>query len=134
MSIEQFRAEVVTAIEQWRLANFPDMDVVYENSPAPEEDKISSPWLDVEIRWYGGAQVAIGAPRAGRYSGVVSVKCFTRAGEGTQQADRIGDSLQAALAGFRTTGAWLDFPEPYTPNTALGWHKRGLMFPFKLSV
>lgn len=121
-------------IEAWRAANFPGVDAVYENGPAPEESKISSPWLDVEIVWYGGALTSVGSPANGRLTGAVAVRCFTREGEGTAAAESILDSLTPVLSSLRVAGANLSFPQHNTPTRALGWYKRGLLFPFKLDV
>lgn len=134
MSVESFRSAVHSAIESWRVANFPDTDCAYENGPVPEEAVVSTPWLDVEVKWYGGTNLGVGQPKSGRFSGVVSVRCYTREGTGTAATDQLLDSLAFALSGKRMQGGTLLFPQPYTPTKALGWYKRGLMFPFKLDV
>ncbi len=134
MNEEQFHAGVMSAIEAWRTSNFPEMDAVYENGPAPTPDEVSSPWLDVSIRPYSGGSASLGAPASGRERGVVAIQIYTRGGEGTAASNKVRASLRQALAGLRAAGWWLDYPTPYMPTAFLGWHKTGLMFPYTLNT
>lgn len=134
MSIEQFRAGVTQALVDWHQANYPAIDIAFENGPVPDQNVVTSPWLDVELRMYSGSSLGVGGPKAGRYTGAVTVRCFTKAGEGTAQADAILDSLDKTFSGLRVSGGALEFPDPMMPVTALGWYKRGLMFPFRVDV
>lgn len=134
MSIENFRAGVTQAIVDWHQANYPTLDIAFENGPVPDQNAVSSPWIDVELRMYSGSSLGVGGPKSGRYTGTVAVRCFTKAGEGTRQVDAILDSLDKTLSGLRVAGGAVEFPDPMMPVTALGWYKRGLMFPFRVDV
>lgn len=134
MSYQQFQSEVVSLIEAWQQANFPATDLCVDNGPLPEEDKVSSPWVDVSFRPYGGKSLAVGGVKAGRINGVVAVSIFTRQGDGTAQATRMQESLIQELSDKRVAGGNLAFPTPFLPIQARGWFKLGLMFPFYVDV
>ena len=134
MSIQNFRAGVMQALVNWHQANYPGTDIAFENGPVPDQNDVTSPWIDVELRMYSGTSLGVGGPKAGRYTGTVAVRCFTREGEGTTQADAILDSLDKLLSGLRVAGGSVEFPDPMMPVTAEGWYKRGLMFPFRVDV
>jgi hypothetical protein len=134
MNIAQFRSAVQTALQAWQLANYPTTDIVYENGPCPAQDVISSPWVDVDIRWYSAHQMTLGDPVKGRSRGVVAITIYSRSGSGTFVSDAMLDSLREALTRLPLAGAELSFPQPYTPTDMLGWYKTGLMFPFRLDT
>jgi hypothetical protein len=132
MNVKEFRSAVFAEIEEWGQDSFPDLPIIYENGPVPDEDKIGPLWLDVSVRWYGSQQLSIGEVVAGRYSGVVSVLAFYREGQGTAAVDDVLDSLEQRLRTRRFGSSTLQFPEHYTPTFIKGWYKVGLMFPFYL--
>lgn len=132
MKTKEFRSAVFGEIEQWGKEKFPALPIIYENGPVPDEDKIGPLWLDVSVRWYGSQQMTVGEVVVGRYTGVVSVRTFYREGQGTAAVDDLLDSLEQHLRNRRLGSSTIQFPEPYTPTTVRGWHKAGLMFPFRL--
>lgn len=134
MSTRAFRSGVVSEVVKWAAAEFPALPVIYENGPVPDEDKIGPIWLDVSIRWYGAQTKNVGEFAAGRHTGVVSAQVFAREGSGTAKVDDILDSLTRFLATKRIGSGIVMFPEHNTPNTAQGWYKSGLMFPFWLDI
>ena len=134
MSTRAFRSGVVSEVVQWAAAEFPELPIIYENGPVPDEDKIGPIWLDVSIRWYGAQTKNVGEFAAGRHTGVVSAQVFAREGSGTAKVDDILDSLTRFLATKRIGSGIVMFPEHNTPNTAQGWYKSGLMFPFWLDI
>lgn len=134
MSTRAFRSGVVSEVVQWAAAEFPALPIIYENGPVPDEDKIGPIWLDISIRWYGAQTKNVGEFAAGRHTGVVSAQVFAREGSGTAKVDDILDSLTRFLATKRIGSGIVMFPEHNTPNTAQGWYKSGLMFPFWLDI
>ena len=98
----------------------------------PDEDKIGSPWLDVEIRWYGAKPMSVGEVVAGRHSGAVSVNVYCRDASGTGSADDIIDSLETLMRTRRLGTAVLKFPQRTVPTCLKGWYKTGLLAPFTL--
>lgn len=134
MSTRAFRSGVVSEVVKWAAAEFPALPIIYENGPVPDEDKIGPIWLDISIRWYGAQTKNVGEFAAGRHTGVVSAQVFAREGSGTAKVDDILDSLTRFLATKRIGSGIVMFPEHNTPNTAQGWYKSGLMFPFWLDI
>ena len=132
MNTKEFRSAVFGEIEQWGKDNFPNLPIVYENGPVPDEDKIGPLWLDVSVRWYGSQQMTVGEVVTGRYTGVIAVLAFYREGQGTATVDDVLDSLEQNLRTRRFGSATIQFPEHYTPTRLAGWYKAGLMFPFRL--
>lgn len=129
---ETFYAAVAAAVQQWRETNFPAMDVIYENGPVPDEPKISSPWVELEVQWYAAQSLAVGEGSTGRAHGAVSVKVYTREGTGTASCDAVLASLREVLKPGRLGGAVIKYPHRYSPHTAAGWYKVGLLAPFWL--
>ena len=134
MSTRAFRSGVVSEVVKWAASEFPELPIIYENGPVPDEDKIGPIWLDISIRWYGAQTKNVGEFAAGRHTGVVSAQVFAREGSGTAKVDDILDSLTRFLATKRIGSGIVMFPEHNTPNTARGWYKSGLMFPFWLDI
>lgn len=134
MSTKDFRALVSTEIVAWAAANYPTLPVIYENGPVPDEDKIGSIWLDVEVRWYGGRPLGLGQKSAGRHSGAISASVYCRDASGTGQADDILDSLSTLLRSRRLGSSIVSFPQRTVPTNLKGWYKTGLLFPFTLDV
>jgi hypothetical protein len=132
MNTKEFRAAVNGEIEAWAAANFPSLPLVFENGPIADQDKIGPMFLDTEVRWYGGSPLSIGSGPVGRYSGVISIQIFRRAGEGTGPVDDIVDSLEPYLRTRRIGTAIISFPQRTIPTSLLGWYKTGLLFPFTL--
>lgn len=130
MSIDAFETALISRVAQWHQANYPALDLVVENGPIPELDKITDVWIDLSVRPYNGTLLGVGQESIGRETGVLSIRVFTREGEGTATAREVLQSLKGELTRFRTGGGWLGYPKPYLPTTELGWYKRGLMFPY----
>lgn len=135
MSTEAFRAAVVTVIKGWLDTNHPDIDAVYENGPAPDQEQISSPWVDVCIKWDDAENVTTGLRPRGRDYGLVVANVFTREGEGTQKRDQLIDGLRELLRNTRVGGGVLNYPRrSSTPAPLLGWDRAGLQVPFYLDT
>lgn len=135
MDTDDFMAAVNTLVQGWASSAFPDMDVVYENGPVPDEASISSPWLDVSVRWYGSEQLTQGEVFTERHKGVVNLAVFHRAGEGTGEPNEVVRSLAHLVrANRRVSSSVLKAPERMIPTTHQGWYKTGLMVPFMLDV
>lgn len=134
MSTEQFMAAVLAEVEAWHEANFPTLDLVSENGPEPDEDRITTPWIDVSFRWFSAKSMTIGEVVKERHTGAVAVMVYARCGTGPMAAARIVDSVQRALAKRRVGGALLLSGSRASPTEHLGWYKTGVMFPFMLDV
>lgn len=132
MDTTAFRAAVTAEVVAWAAANFPGTDVCYENGPTPDQDKISSPWVDMELRWFDSTTLNIGEGASSRDHGVISLAVFARAGAGTTQTEAIMQSLRNTFKLRRIGSAIVRAPRQYTPTTVGGWYKVGLMFPFHL--
>lgn len=132
MDSTDFRAAVTAEVGAWAAANFPSMDVCYENGPAPDQDKISSPWVDMEIRWFDTTTLGVGEGRSAREHGVISLAVYARAGTGTAQTEAVMRSLKQTFRLRRVGSALLLAPRQYTPTVIAGWYKVGLMVPFTL--
>jgi hypothetical protein len=132
MSAKDFRSSVFSEIKTWAEAAFPAIPVVYENGPVPDEDKIGPIWLDVEIRWYSGTVASVGASPRTRMTGVVSIMCFHREGEGTGLPDDVVDSATLALQTRRIGGAVMGAAQRVIPTCLRGWYKVGVLVPFVL--
>ena len=132
MTSEEFRAAVFAEIRDWAATNFPNLPVVYENGPVPDEDKIGPAWLDVEIRWYEGSVAAFGETPRTRDFGAVSLACFYKTGEGTKVPGEIIESVSSLLQARRIGSAVLDARKRTVPTNLLGWHKTGVLIPFTL--
>ena len=129
---KDFRAAVFGEFQAWGAANFPTLPIIYENGPVPDEDKIGTVWLDLEIRWYGAQALTVGEVIAGRHSGAISANVFYREAEGTGTPDDIIDSLETTFRTRRLGGAIVKFPQRTVPTNLKGWYKTGLLFPFTL--
>lgn len=127
-----FREAVASEIEAWRVAEAPTLDIVHENGPVKGEQEISSPWLDLEIRFYGAQPITVGGRPRGRHSGAIAITVYTRMGEGSGQADELVDSLIEKFRARNLGGAKLAFPQRMTPTDFKGWHKVGIIAPFLL--
>lgn len=132
MTPKEFRASVNAEINAWATANFPTIPVIYENGPVPDEDTIGPIWLDVEVRWYGAHNATLGVTPRVRHSGAVSVNCFYRNGEGTDQPDSIIDSLSDHLQNRRLSAGVLEAAQKTVPTNLRGWYKTGTLIPFLL--
>lgn len=132
MSIDAFESTLLARVSQWHQENYPQLDLCVENGPVPEIDKITDVWIDVSVRPYNGTLLGLGQGAQGRETGVLSIRVFTREGEGTSLAREVIQSLRQDLTRFRASGGWLGYPKPYLPTTKLGWYKRGLMFPYSV--
>lgn len=133
MTPREFRAAVFAEVQTWAAANFPALPIIYENGPVPDEDKIGTIWLDIEMRWYGGTLATIGEKPLTRMTGAVSASCFYRTGEGTDQSDLVIDSLCEYLQARRLGGAGvLEAPQRTFPTNLRGWYKTGMLLPFRL--
>jgi len=129
-----FKSAVAAELAAWTLASAPTTDIVYENGPVKGEQEISSPWVDMEVRFYGGRPATTGDRPMGRHTGAVALSVYTRQGDGTGDADTLVDSL---IERFRTRylgGGSLAFPQRMTPTTLKGWHKVGVLIPFTLDT
>lgn len=129
-----FRGAVVSELLAWQSASAPTTDVVYENGPVKGENEISSPWVDMEVRFYGASEATVGERPMGRHSGAVALAVFTRNGDGTGAADALIDSLIEHFRSRRVGGGVLKFPQRLTPSLARGWHKVGVLIPFTLDT
>lgn len=135
MTEEQLRAWLQGLVDTWHQSNFTSTPVFYENADMPDESKVGNVWIDVTVRFTGGADVTLGTDPLGRDYGVLAVMVYTREGETTATADQIIGSLRGYLrAHRRTTGAFLKFPVRTSTPPMLGWHKAGLMAPFTCDV
>jgi hypothetical protein len=132
MSTEAFRGAVNALIKDWMDANHSSIDVVYENGPAADQDKISSPWLDVSIRWHDGRNVALGGRGRGRDYGVLVTNVYTKEGEGSQASDQLVDGLRELLRNRNVGGGRLEFPARNPSPPLLGWYRAGLQTPFTI--
>lgn len=121
---------VTEAIITWRDASFPTLQIVTENQPQIDESAMSPIWLDVEFRWYGAKEITIEARPVGRHSGALSCQVYVKEGEGTALASQVLDSLNEAFRSRRVGGGVTKFGQRSVPNTALGWYRTGLFFPF----
>lgn len=134
MNTKQFRAAVFGEFLSWGSTNYPTLPIIYENGPAPDEDKIGSIWLDLEVRWYGSIPLGIGEVSSVRHTGAVSASVFYRASAGTGQVDDILDSLMANMKLRRLGSAIIKPPQRTVPTNLKGWYKSGLLFPFVLDA
>lgn len=132
MTPKEFRSAVITEIHAWASANFPTVPVIYENGPVPDESNIGSVWLDVEVRWYGAHNATLGEVPRVRHTGAVSVNCFYRSGEGTDQPDSIVDSVSDHLQNRRLAAGVLEAAQRTVPTNFRGWYKTGTLVPFML--
>lgn len=132
MTPKEFRDAITAEILAWGSANFPTIPIVYENGPVPDEDKIGPIWLDVEVRWYGGSVASMGTTPRTRMTGAVSVCCFRRSAEGTDQSDLAIDSVNALLGVRRFGSAVMGAPQRTVPTHLRGWYKTGALIPFEL--
>ena len=132
MDSTEFRTAVTAEVVAWAAANFPTLHVCYENGPVPDQDKISSPWIDMELRWFDSSQLTISEGAGSRDHGVISLAVFARAGTGTAQTEAVMASLRQTFKLRRIGSAVIRAPRQYTPTTIGGWYKVGLMFPFFL--
>ncbi len=131
---KSFRAGVVSELLAWRAAQAATTDVVYENGPVKGELEISSPWVDMEVRFYSASEVTVGDRPIGRHSGAVALAVYTRDGDGTGAADDLVDSLIEHFRSRRIGGGVLRFPQRLTPSDGKGWHKVGVLIPFTLDT
>lgn len=134
MSTEAFIQGVTEKILTWRDANYPSLTVVTENEPNVDEAAMPDVWLDLEFRWYGASEVAVGTRPLGRHSGTVSCQIYSRAGTGSSESSKIIDSLNEELRSTRVAGGVIKFGQRSVPTDFLGWHKTGAFFPFTLDV
>lgn len=134
MTTEEFRAAVTARILTWQAANFPNLPVVTENGPVPDENTIGPIWLDLEVRWYGARNISMGAKPMGRHTGAVSAAVFFRAAGGTAQPGAVVEGLIAQLQNVRLGAGVLEFPQRTVPTEVKGWHKSGLLVPFYLNA
>lgn len=132
MDSTDFRAAITAEVVAWAAANYPSMDVCYENGPTPDQDAISSPWLDMELRWFDTTQLTVSEGAGSREHGVISLAVYARAGTGTAQTEAVIRSLTQAFKLRRVGTAILRAPRRYTPTTVAGWYKVGIMVPFTL--
>lgn len=130
MSGKNFRAEVFSKLVTF-VGERPGLEAYYENGPVPDLAEVPDHWLDVEIRYYGASTAAMGVRPTLRDTGAIVVRVFAREGSGTAQADDLVDDLVELLRPQRLGGAVLDAPERLLPTPALGWHKVGVLVPFK---
>lgn len=126
----QFRTAFTGVVETWQAANFPNLPVVYENGPVPDQDKIGPIWLDVEIRWFSGHNIEIGENARGRYGGALSLNVFSREATGTQAPDGILESLETLLKNRHLGGGRTHFPHVSVSPGMLGWYRAGMLVPF----
>jgi hypothetical protein len=127
-----FERAVAAEVEAWRAALATSTDVVYPNGPVLQENQISSPWVDLSVRYYGAQPMTVGPRAPGRHSGAIALAVFTRRGEGSAEANGLVDSLIELTRGRRLGGAVLEFPQRMTPTEIKGWEKVGILVPFKL--
>lgn len=132
MNTEQFRSAVNAKLVAWANANFPTMPVIFENGPVPDEDKIGTIWLDVEVRWYGAHATTFGG--SGRHTGAISANVFYRDASGTSASDKVIDSFETEFKSQRIGSAVLAFPQRTVPTNLKGWYKTGALLPFYLDV
>lgn len=133
MTPKEFRAAVFAEVQTWAATNFPNVPVLYENGPTPDEDKIGPIWVDVELRWYSGSVASVGKPPRMRQTGAVSAMCFYRRGEGTDEPDTLIDSLGEYLQVRRLGAGVLEAPQKTVPAPSVrGWYKTGMFLPFTL--
>lgn len=132
MTSQEFRAAVISEIQTWAASNFPTMPVLHENGPTPDEDKIGSIWLDVEVRWYSGSIAAFGVVPRTRMTGAVSAMCFYKQGQGTDAPDKVIDSFSAYMQARRLGAGVLEAPQRTVPTGIRGWYKVGVFIPFTL--
>lgn len=136
MTYEELRSWLQTSVDTWRAANYPDLPVFYENAEVPNQESVGPIWLDVCLRFTGGKAMTVGTRPMGRDTGNLSLSVYHRQGEGTQLADQIRDSLREHFRTHNRVGtAALDYPIPALATPAfLGWHKTGLLIPFRSTV
>ncbi len=128
-----FRGAFNSAIEAWRLANYPDMVVVYENGPQPANEGEAGPmFLDTSVRWYGASPSTVGTRPRGRHTGALALHVFSKQGQGVGQPGEVIDSLVELLRNRRLGSAVLSMPQLGVPGTANGWSKLSLFVPFRL--
>ena len=132
MSTEAFRSAVHSEIAAWGAASYPAVPIFYENGPTPDEETVGPIWLDVELRFYGGAIASVGTSPRMRQTGAVSVMVYRKESTGTKLSDQVIDSLCAALQARRLGGAVLLAPQRTVPTNLLGWLKTGILLPFTL--
>jgi hypothetical protein len=135
MNTQQFRSWVETQVDTWHQSNFSTVPVFYENGALPDKDKVGPQWLDVSVSFIDGGEVTVGSRPRGRDEGSIKLMVYTKLGEGTQTSDALLDSLREYLrTNNRYQEAKLGFPRRHSAPAALGWHKAGLIIPFKSDV
>lgn len=132
MSIAGFRAAVFTVVQTWQTANQPGMFVAYENGPVVNERDAGDTFLDVELRFYGGSNVAIGNRSIGRDSGALALMAYSKRGEGTAVSDLVLGQLHGLLRNTRLAGGRLFYGQRSVPTDTLGWYRTGLLIPFSV--
>lgn len=132
MTTKEFRSAVFARILDWQTTAFPNLPVITENSPGPDQCTIGSIWLDCEVRWYGASNITLGESPIGRHTGAVAAMVYFRRGEGTAQPDDIVDGLIALLKNKHLGRATLQFPQRVAPTDLKGWYKVGILVPFYL--
>jgi hypothetical protein len=134
MTTEEFTAAVISRVLAWRDADRPGLPVITENAPVPDENTIGMMWIDLEMRWYGGKNISMGAIPLGRHTGAASVNVFYREREGTGVAGAVTDQLINLLKNVRFGAGRLEFPQKVVPTSIRGWYKTGVLVPFYLDA
>lgn len=132
MNTEAFRSAVHQRIAAWGVSSYPTLPIFYENGPTPDEDKVGRIWLDVTVRWYGGAIASVGANPTTRQTGALSAMCYYRELSGTAKTDQIIDSLGSHMQARRLGSGTLWAVQRTVPTFLIGWYKTGILLPFTL--
>lgn len=119
---EDVRTKAVARIEAWRLLNYPNLKVVYENDPDVNLDEQTADWLDVSFRFSSGQQASLESRPIYRVRGWLDIGLYLKEGSGTIRAYKLMDNLREYFMFHQQSGLVTHAPYLHNPKNWSGWY------------
>jgi hypothetical protein len=128
------RDEIVTILHADLTMNKPGLSVFWDNTLAVDLDKVSSPFVRIEIDFDDSEQLTINAEPWVRVFGTVYASIFVREGTGTRSTLGLMDYFSQLLSyrmGLRFVS---QNPRPGKKEARSGWVSSELLIPFHFDI
>ncbi len=129
MTLTDVRDAIVTRTIDGYSAVFPDIPLVFENTPF-DYNNPPEMFTEVEIEFHDGNQIGVAVNPKTRYAGCVYVTVTTREGKGTRAALAVLDWMASHLGYYQTLRLHLLEPKPRKSSAPKGWNSQGLKVEF----
>ncbi len=116
------REKLVSNVEAWKAAHYPNIRVFYENGPPVNWDAQTADFVMVRMRFGDGSQASIEKDPIYRLRGWLDIAFYAKEHSGTVRSYTLMDTLLEAFKFHQEPGLVTHAPYLHRPVTVDGWY------------